>query len=75
MLRACRGDNVFLGDGGFDTVLVDAARPAMLSYRYGDEAVVLRRADGQADRLAGVEAVRFRDGTVSQSALKAARPY
>lgn len=75
VLRAYRGNNVFNGGGGFDTVLIDAARSATLSYRYGDEAVVFRRADGQADRLAGVESVRFRDGTVAQSALEAARPY
>lgn len=75
VLRAYRGNNVFGGGGGFDAVLIDAVRPATLSYRYGDQAVVFRRADGQADRLAGVESARFRDGTMAQSALEAARPY
>ena len=75
VLGAYRGNNMIVGGGGADTATIDAPRLATLSYRYGDEAVVFRRADGQADRLVGVEAVRFWDGTVAQAALTAARPF
>ncbi len=75
-LAAYGGRNTISGGGGNDTAVIGVDPAATLTYRYRNEAVVLRTAEKQADLLIDVETVRFRDGTaVSTASLTAAQPF
>lgn len=75
VLRASFGFNMILGGAGNDTFVVEQSRSTTTTYRFRDEAVVFRVQRGQVDQLSGVEAIRFSDVTVPQSALPAAQSF
>lgn len=74
VLQAFAGNNTIQGSGGIDTAVIAAARSATLSFRWRDDAVVLRQAARQADQLSSIEFVRFADREYAAFELPELRP-